>query len=71
MVIPIPIEDPDASTDHVNAEINVRPHLLYCLEELSHYYQLIVFTASEQSYADAILDKIDPAHQLFEHRLYR
>lgn len=32
---------------------------------------IIVFTASHQVYADAILDYIDPQHELFQHRLYR
>ena len=32
---------------------------------------MVVFTASHQSYADAILDFIDPDHELIEHRFYR
>jgi len=31
----------------------------------------VVFTASHQVYADAILNYIDPDNTLFQHRLYR
>lgn len=34
-------------------------------------FQVIVFTASHQVYADAILDYIDPEHELFQYRMYR
>jgi TFIIF-interacting CTD phosphatase-like protein len=31
----------------------------------------VVFTASQQEYADAILDELDPDQEIFQHRLYR
>lgn len=31
----------------------------------------MVFTASHQSYADVVLDYLDPKRELIEHRLYR
>lgn len=31
----------------------------------------MIFTASEQLYADSILDRIDPRYELFSKRLYR
>ena len=34
-------------------------------------FELIVFTASEASYADAILDYIDPDREFISHRFYR
>ncbi len=42
-----------------------------CLEEANRLFQVGVFTASHQSYADAVLDFIDPEHTLFSFRLYR
>ena len=42
-----------------------------CLEEASKLFQVGVFTASHQSYADAVLDFIDPERTLFAFRLYR
>ena len=34
------------------------------LEYLANSFELVVFTAAEQDYADKILDKIDPEHRL-------
>ena len=31
----------------------------------------MIFTASHQSYADVVLDYLDPKRELIEHRLYR
>lgn len=42
IIIPIPIcldeDDAPSDMDCVDAEFMVRPHLMYCLEELSRYY---------------------------------
>lgn len=63
------IDFPDDET--VYAGINIRPYVIECLVEASKNYQVIVFTASHQIYADAILDYIDPTKELIQHRLYR
>lgn len=42
-----------------------------CLERLAKLYELVVFTAGVQEYADMILDHIDPEKTLFKKRLYR
>ena len=34
-------------------------------------FQVITFTASDQTYADSILDFIDPDREFISHRLYR
>ena len=49
----------------VCAGINLRPYLMQCLQEANKSFQVIVFTASHQTYADAILDYIDPENELF------
>ena len=41
------------------------------LEKLRQTYEIIVFTAGEQQYADQILDYIDPSNTIFKKRLYR
>jgi CTD small phosphatase-like protein 2 len=42
------------------------------LRALAHpYYEIIVFTAASQDYADFILNVLDPEHHLILHRLYR
>ena len=41
------------------------------LEFLNKYYEICVFTAGTQDYADACLDYLDPERQIIKHRLYR
>lgn len=55
----------------VDAGINVRPYALECLKEANKYFQVVVFTASHQSYADVVLDYLDPNRELIQYRLYR
>jgi Dullard-like phosphatase family protein len=49
----------------------LRPGLKETLRTLSQDYEVIVFTASDRNYADAILDYIDKDRVLIHHRLYR
>jgi len=55
----------------IQAGINIRPFVKECLTEANRYFEVIVFTASHQCYADAVLDHIDPNKELIQHRLYR
>ena len=41
------------------------------LERLKDLYEIVIFTASQQPYADALLDILDPEGVLFHHRLFR
>lgn len=50
---------------------NIRPYAISFLKKMKKKWEIIIFTASHQSYADAILDEIDPDGTLFDHRLYR
>ena len=43
-----------------NAAFNVRPYVRSFIEEVSQFYELILFTASIKEYADWILERIDP-----------
>ena len=38
----------------------VRPGCLKFLDEMSKYYEVVIFTASLQKYADPLMDIIDP-----------
>jgi len=40
--------------------MNQRPYLMEFLEKASQWYEIIVFTASQEIYADKLLDLIDP-----------
>lgn len=59
--------------DYMGSKIYVRlrPYLVDCLEKLAAYFEIIVFTAGQQEYADNILDYIDVDHKMFAKRLYR
>jgi CTD small phosphatase-like protein 2 len=51
--------------------VRLRPYLVDSLEKLAEMYEIVVFTAGEQEYADNILDYIDPEKRLFKKKLYR
>lgn len=65
------VDEDDGSEGTIAAEINLRPHLIESLERLREFFQIVIFTASEKSYADSILDFIDPQKRYFDARLYR
>lgn len=49
----------------------LRPHLFEFLNFAYEHFELVIFTASEPSYADAILDYIEKDKKYFAKRLYR
>lgn len=55
----------------IEAGVYIRPYAVECLKELKEYYNLIVFTASDPSYANTVIDILDPEHKLFSARLFR
>ena len=69
VIIKIPLDE--NFEEFAEAGINIRPHLYDCLREANENFQVIAFTASDQQYADAILDFLDPERTLFAMRLYR
>ena len=48
----------------------VRPYAEAFLEEMAHYFEIVIFTAALQDYADYILDIIDNK-KCISYRLYR
>jgi CTD small phosphatase-like protein 2 len=48
----------------------VRPFCLEFLEQLSSFYEIVIFTAGVKEYADWVLDNIDK-HGFIKQRLYR
>lgn len=54
-----------------SARLKLRPFLKECLEEANKLFEVMVFTASHQCYADAVLNYLDPDRRLIHHRLYR
>jgi CTD small phosphatase-like protein 2 len=50
----------------------VRPGAEAFLKQISQYYEIVVFTAALQEYADWVLDQIDPGPTKYiKYRLYR
>ncbi|CAD8076948.1 unnamed protein product [Paramecium sonneborni] len=55
----------------VETKINIRPYCQQMLKILANHYELILFTAGYQYYADKAVDLIDPDRKLFQYRFYR
>ena len=55
----------------VLAGLRLRPYLIECLTAAKKWFEVVVFTASHQCYADAVLNFIDPEGCLVDFRLYR
>lgn len=51
--------------------VRKRPHLDEFLEAVARSFEVIVFTASQQVYAEQLLNLIDKKKTLIQHRLYR
>ena len=49
----------------------MRPGVLELLNEISQFFEIIIFTSSPKIYADNIIDKIDAKGNLISHRLYK
>ena len=55
----------------VTIAINIRPHWKESLDKIKEKYNIVIFTASHQSYSDAVLNYLDPEDKFFHYRLYR
>lgn len=51
--------------------LNIRPHWREELLKIKKKYHVVIYTASHQSYADSVLNYLDPLKEIFEYRLYR
>ena len=54
-----------------NIYVAHRPHLMTFLRAIQPLFEVVVFTASQSSYANQLLDAIDPDGSLITDRLYR
>ena len=55
----------------VKIGITIRPHWKEALELIKDHYEIVTYTASHSSYADAVLNYLDPQKEFFKYRLYR
>ena len=51
--------------------ISIRPGCQQFLRNMSKLYEIIIFTASHQKYADPIIDYLDPKRDMISYRLFR
>lgn len=61
----------DDEPEPIEAGINIRPYAEECLREARKFFYVVVWTASMQQYADAVLNLLDPNDELIDLRLYR
>ena len=54
-----------------SGKIMIRPYLYDFLRNIKKYYELIIFTAATQDYADPIINAIEKDEKYFDYRLYR
>ena len=54
----------------ISGYVNVRPYAKEIIRNMSQYFDVVIFTAGNQCYADPILDYLDPECRI-QHRLYR
>ena len=57
--------------DDSSGILQFRPFLSEFLSGVNNYYELVVFTAATQDYADPIINAIEQKGTSFDHRLYR
>lgn len=69
-LIHFPDEKMDNFEEEINISLKIRPFASDLLEKLHEHYELIIYTAANQDYADMIIDKFDKK-KLISHRLYR
>ncbi len=57
--------------DEKSEELNIRPHAETFLTTLEKYYEIVIFTAGLQDYADWALSQLGECASKIKYRLYR
>eukprot|EP00349_Pseudokeronopsis_sp_Brazil_P005431 CAMPEP_0202967570 /NCGR_PEP_ID=MMETSP1396-20130829/12477_1 /ASSEMBLY_ACC=CAM_ASM_000872 /TAXON_ID= /ORGANISM="Pseudokeronopsis sp., Strain Brazil" /LENGTH=174 /DNA_ID=CAMNT_0049692747 /DNA_START=187 /DNA_END=708 /DNA_ORIENTATION=- len=66
--------DLDETLVHYEAserKFKLRPNCSFFLKNASQLFEIVIFTAASQDYADFILNALDPQNQFIQYRLYR
>jgi Dullard-like phosphatase family protein len=59
------------SNNNFQGVVDIRPGTIKFLDDISDYYELIVFNEGEQKYTDLLIDSLEQNKIYFEHRFYR
>ena len=54
----------DSDGENIGASFSIRPFVKECLEFANRYYEVAIFTAGQKSFADPIIDFLDPTRKL-------
>lgn len=65
-----PVIDPNTGEQEW-ASFSIRPYVKECLTHANKFFEVAIFTAGVQWFADPILDFLDPDRVFFQHRFYR
>jgi CTD small phosphatase-like protein 2 len=57
--------------DSMNYGVLLRPYTMQCLHKAKDLFEIILFTASEEKYARAIINYLDPDHCIFDHCFFK
>ena len=49
----------------------MRPYAQQFLQNMSHYYEVMIYTASNEDYANQVIDFLDPKNQYVKYRIFR
>lgn len=72
-----PIDDADVTFpvvfngQHYQVWVRKRPYLDRFLAWVAARFEVVIFTASQQVYAERLLSILDPDGRLIDHKLYR
>lgn len=55
----------------MEAGVRIRPYAKKVLKRLSQIFEIVIFTASHSSYANQVIDMLDPEGDIVAHRLFR
>eukprot|EP00826_Nyctotherus_ovalis_P066965 TRINITY_DN9960_c0_g3_i2.p1 TRINITY_DN9960_c0_g3~~TRINITY_DN9960_c0_g3_i2.p1 ORF type:complete len:238 (-),score=70.05 TRINITY_DN9960_c0_g3_i2:79-792(-) len=55
----------------IELKIIIRPYAIEMLKQLTGYYEIVIFTAANRQYGDAVINELDPSNTLIDYRLYR
>lgn len=57
--------------EKVKTGFTIKPYAIECLKKANEFYEVAVFTAGFDWYANPIIDYIDPTGELIQHRYFR